>query len=184
MIRFRIQGTPNPNARKYITDRDLKTEGKVSYKTAKECAHLPLGQALFAIRGVQQIHFFETVVTITQDGLHDWSEIDQRVQEIIIDLIDQHDPKFIDFIVPEKAEKPQNWSPIMEQIDNILDQMIRPSLQMDGGDIELVSLDNHILTIRYMGACGGCPSSMSGTLEAIRSIIRDEIDQQIEIVAI
>ena len=72
----------------------------------------------------------------------------------------------------------------MDRIDKILDDMIRPSLQMDGGDIELVDLTDHILTVRYMGACGGCPSSMSGTLEAIRSIIKDELDQEIEIVAI
>ena len=73
---------------------------------------------------------------------------------------------------------------MMERIDKMLDDMIRPSLQMDGGDIEILDFTDNVLTIRYMGACGGCPSSMSGTLEAIRSIVKDEIHQDIEIVAI
>ena len=184
MIQFRIQGTPNPKARKYLIDRDLKSAGKVTYKNKKECSHLPLGVALFDIPGVEQIHFFEHVVTVTQGGYHDWSEIDQKVQECITSHIADHDPNFVDFPDLPKPEKPANWSPIMDRIDKILDDMIRPSLQMDGGDIELVDLTDHILTVRYMGACGGCPSSMSGTLEAIRSIIKDELDQEIEIVAI
>ena len=54
MIKFRIQGTPNPKARKYLIDRDLKSAGKVTYKNKKECAHLPMGVALFAVPGVEQ----------------------------------------------------------------------------------------------------------------------------------
>lgn len=184
MVQFRIQGTPNPKARKYIIDKDLKSAGKVTYKTAKECAHIPMAVALFSIPGVEQIHFFENVVTVTQGGFHDWGDIDQKVQEAVLSTIDAHDPNFIDFPDLPKAEKPANWTPVMERIDQILDQMIRPSLQMDGGDIEILDFDNNILTVRYMGACGGCPSSMSGTLEAIRSIVKDEIHEDIEIVAI
>ena len=75
MLKFRIQGTPNPNARKYLTDRDLKGTGKVTYKSVKECDHIPLAVALFSIPGVEQIHFFENVVTVTQGGFHDWAEI-------------------------------------------------------------------------------------------------------------
>jgi len=184
MVKFRIQGTPNPKARKYLVDRDLKSTGKVTYKNAKECTHIPMAQALFAIPGVEQIHFFENVVTVTQGGLHDWSDIDQKVQDAILAHIESHDTNFVEFPDLPKAEKPANWTPIMERIDTMLDEMIRPSLQMDGGDIEIVDFADNVLTIRYMGACGGCPSSMSGTLEAIRSIVKDEIHEDIEIVAI
>ncbi len=184
MISFRIQGTPNPKARKYIVDRNLKTSGKVTYKSAKECPHIPLAQVLFSIPGVEQIHFFENVVTVTQGGFHDWGGLDEQIQTQILTHIEKHDPNFIDFPDLPKPEKPANWTPLMDRIDLILDQMIRPSLQMDGGDIEILDFTNNILTIRYMGACGGCPSSMSGTLEAIRSIVKDEIHEDIEIVAI
>ena len=36
---------------------------------------------------------------------------------------------------------------------------IRPSLQADGGDVELVNVENGIVKVRLTGACGGCPMS-------------------------
>lgn len=183
MIQFRIQGTPNPQARKYVLNRELKGEGKVTYKAPEECAHLPMGGALFAIPGVKQIHFFENVLTVTQEG-QDWSVIDAAVQAAVSAYIDAHDIFFVDHPAKESRGRPANWSPDLEKIDGILDDMIRPSLQFDGGDIEVIEFENDILTVRYMGACGGCPSSMSGTLEAIKGILHDEFGRGIEVVAI
>jgi Fe-S cluster biogenesis protein NfuA len=40
------------------------------------------------------------------------------------------------------------------------------------------------LKIRYQGACGSCPSSLSGTLMAIENMIQDEIDPQITVIAV
>ncbi|MBP6218439.1 MAG: NifU family protein [Oligoflexales bacterium] len=189
MLQFRIQGTPNPNARKYVLNKELKAHGKVSYKTEDDCAHVPLGVALLHIHGVSQIHFFENVLTLTQDGSQDWMSLDAKIQETVAKHIDLHDIYFEDFSKQKAGEKKgrgsPNWTEELEKIDQILDEMIRPSLQFDGGDIELIEFSDKILTLRYMGACGGCPSSMSGTLEAIKGIVRDELhDESIEVVAI
>lgn len=181
MIQFRIQGTPNPRARKYIVNTELKTTGKVTYKDSNECAHVPLGLALFKIPGITQIHFFENVLTATQNGSYDWVNVDQWVQDTLIQYLDYHDPDFDDGI-PNK-ERPK-LSAELAHIDKIIDEMIRPSLQLDGGDVELLELDGNVLTLRYMGACGGCPSAMTGTLQAIESIVQAEIDPKIQVVAI
>ena len=61
------------------------------------------------------------------------------------------------------------------QIEEILDRTIRPGLQADGGDIDVVSFADNELRILYQGACGGCPSSMMGTLDAIQGILREEL---------
>ena len=55
---------------------------------------------------------------------------------------------------------------------------------MDGGDVEVLGYHANVVTIKYLGACGGCPSSMEGTLEAIKGILRDEIHQDLEVVAL
>lgn len=186
MIQVRIQGTPNPQARKYVLNRELKAHGKVSYKSRDECEHLPLGIALFTISAVTQIHFFENVLTVTQNGSMDWSLLDTEVQDFLSAMIDTHDIYFEDNpkIPREDRKRSEHWTPDMDKIDAILEEMIRPSLQFDGGDIEVVAFENDILTLRYMGACGGCPSSMSGTLEAIKGILHDEFHKDIEVVAI
>ena len=57
-----------------------------------------------------------------------------------------------------------------------MDRTIRPALQMDGGDLQIIALDGNTLTVNYQGACGSCPSSSMGTLKAIEGILRDEFN--------
>ena len=58
------------------------------------------------------------------------------------------------------------------QINVLLDERIRPSLQGDGGDLHVVGLAGNYLSIHYQGACGSCPSSISGTLKGIENLVR------------
>ena len=74
--------------------------------------------------------------------------------------------------------------PKIAEINALLDERIRPYLASDGGWLEIVGLENNILNIRYEGACGSCPSSLTGTLMAIENMIKDEIDPEIEVVAV
>ncbi len=71
--------------------------------------------------------------------------------------------------------------PEIAKINAILDNTIRPGLQMDGGDIQIVSFDGMNLTVNYQGACGSCPSSTMGTLKAIESILRDQYNPEITV---
>ncbi len=174
-----IQPTPNPNALKFILENDVKTEGKVSFKTPQDCKDIPLAAALFDLRGVDQIHFFQNVITISKFSFEDWDSLEPAVQTCIESFIEDHDPNF-------KANDPEedrrsNLSPEIRQIEEILDKRIRPGLQGDGGDIAVKDFKDNVLIVKYQGACGTCPSSTTGTLEAIRSILRDEVNQDIEV---
>jgi Fe-S cluster biogenesis protein NfuA len=53
----------------------------------------------------------------------------------------------------------------------------------DGGGLEVVSLEDTTLTIRYQGACGSCPSSVSGTLMAMQNLLQAEVDERLTVVA-
>jgi len=59
----------------------------------------------------------------------------------------------------------------------------RTYLAGDGGWLEVLELTDDTLQIRYEGACGSCPSSLTGTLMAIENMIREEIDPAISVVA-
>jgi Fe-S cluster biogenesis protein NfuA len=74
--------------------------------------------------------------------------------------------------------------PRLAKINEILDERIRPALAGDGGWLEVLSLEDNKLTIRYQGACGSCPSSLTGTLMAIENMIKNEVDEDIEVVAV
>lgn len=63
---------------------------------------------------------------------------------------------------------------IIEKIAVIL-QEIRPRIQMDGGDIEFVKLDNKKVYVRLMGACVGCPVSMYTLKLGVEQTIKDQL---------
>lgn len=174
-----IQPTPNPNALKFILDTDVKSEGKVSFKTPQDCKDVPLAAALFDLRGVDQIHFFQNVITISKFSFEEWDNLEPAVQTCIESFIEDHNPNF-------KAHDPEeerraHLSPELKHIEEILDKRIRPGLQGDGGDLAVKDFKDNILIVKYQGACGTCPSSTTGTLEAIRSILRDEVNPDIEV---
>ncbi len=177
-IKMMIQPTPNPYAKKIICNLDVKTSGKITFSLPEECAHIPLAKALYEIQGVTQVHFFENAITITQDGSTSWDEIIENARRLIKVLLPEHNP---DFSSPEEMRR-KEMSPELQQIEEILDRTIRPSLQGDGGDLQVVALEGQYLTIRYEGACGTCPSSVTGTLSAIQNILRAEFNPEIEII--
>ena len=69
------------------------------------------------------------------------------------------------------------------KINALLDDQVRPYLQGDGGDLHVLGLEGNTLTVHYQGACGSCPSSMSGTLTGIENLVKS-IEPDIEVVAV
>ncbi len=61
---------------------------------------------------------------------------------------------------------------------------IRPSLQADGGDVELVDVKNGIVKVRLTGACGGCPMSQMTLKQGIEAYIRKEIPEILSVEAV
>lgn len=180
-IHIDVEPTPNPNALKFIVNKDVRIEGKVSFKMPSDCQDVPLASALFDLRGVDQIHFFQNVVTVSKFSFEPWDELEHKIIAVIQKLMPQHDANFL--LLDPELERRKMLGPELLRIEEILDKKIRPGLQGDGGDLICVDFDSaeKILMIKYQGACGTCPSSTMGTLEAIKQILKDEIDEDIQV---
>lgn len=174
-----VQPTPNPNALKFILNQEVKHDGKATFKSAMDCREVPLAQALFDLRGVDQIHFFQNVVTVSKFSFEDWEHLEPAIQTCLENFATDHDPNFTQ--VDPLTEARAQLSPELRQIEEILDKRIRPGLQGDGGDLVVKDYKDNVLLIKYQGSCGTCPSSTMGTLEAIRAILRDEYNPDIEV---
>ncbi|MDO4183312.1 MAG: NifU family protein [Coriobacteriia bacterium] len=60
-------------------------------------------------------------------------------------------------------------------VSAVLD-LIRPNLQMDGGDVELVDVDEAgVVTVRLQGACNGCPMAAMTLANGVERILKDRI---------
>lgn len=70
-----------------------------------------------------------------------------------------------------------------QKVEKALDA-IRPSLQADGGDVELVDVENGIVKVRLTGACGGCPMSQMTLKQGIETYIKKEIPEILSVEAV
>ncbi len=72
-----------------------------------------------------------------------------------------------------------------EKVEEVLER-IRPALRMDGGDVELVDVDEEkgIVKVSLLGACGGCPMSTYTLKMGIEQEIRSAVPEVKEVVAV
>lgn len=176
------QPTPNPNAYKMVLNHDVKTGGKATYRDVSDCDN-ELCRLLFDVPGIEQVHLYENVITVTVNASLEFSQIEDKIKDTIRFAMPRHDPQ-AQKDNEAQIQSREHLSPELRQIEEILDRTIRPGLQADGGGLEVISYVDNQLSVRYQGACGGCPSSSMGTLQAINSILQHEFDPEIEVIPV
>lgn len=71
-----------------------------------------------------------------------------------------------------------------ERVQEVLDK-VRPALQADGGDCELVNVrEDNVVEVRLQGACGSCPMSILTLKAGIERVLKDEIPEVVEVVSV
>ena len=70
-----------------------------------------------------------------------------------------------------------------EKVEAALDR-IRPALQADGGDVELIDVREGVVSVRLVGACGGCPMSTMTLRNGIERILKQDVPEVKEVVSV
>ena len=180
-----IEGTPNPNAMKFILKEPLTWGISRSYDNAGQAQDDRLAMALFDIEHVTSVFYVDHWITVTQDGAANWPELLKQLAVPIREApsADAQSARYAEQQNAPTAELSEEDQARVDRINELLDDQIRPYLQGDGGDLYVVGLEGNQLSVHYQGACGSCPSSISGTLAGIESLVR-QIEPDIEVVAV
>lgn len=72
---------------------------------------------------------------------------------------------------------------MLDKVKKALDK-VRPSLQADGGDVKLISVEDGVVKVQLTGACGGCPFSQMTLKMGIERAIMEEVPEVKEVVSI
>lgn len=182
-----VEMTPNPNARKFILREPLTWGVARAFDSAEEARDDALAAALFAIDHVTNVFYVDHWLTVTQDGGADWSGLLRQLAVPIREApaAQEQSAAFgtsTAHLLDDERYSPEEREKLM-QISQLLDERVRPFLQGDGGDLFIVGLEGHQLQVHYQGACGSCPSSLSGTLMGIESLVH-QIDPTLEVVPV
>ncbi len=72
---------------------------------------------------------------------------------------------------------------MQEKVKNVLDK-VRPYLVRDGGNVELVSIEGGTVKLKLVGACAGCPHSKMTLKNGIERILKQEVPEVKEVIAV
>jgi len=71
-----------------------------------------------------------------------------------------------------------------QQVETVLDK-IRPAIQADGGDVELINIrEDGVVEVRLQGACKGCPMSTLTLKAGIERVVKEEIPEVKEVISV
>ena len=180
-----IEETPNPNAVKFIFREPVSNGVARQYGSADLAENDPLAKSLFDVGHVVSVFYMDKMITVEKDDEGDWDELLPALAVPIraADAVNGAAAAAAAAVGGPIAAVTSD-DPRLLKINEILDEKVRPALMGDGGYLEIIGLSEHTLSIRYQGACGSCPSSLTGTLMAIESMLKQEVDPELEVVAV
>jgi Fe-S cluster biogenesis protein NfuA len=180
-----IEATPNPNAVKFTLHEPLSWGITRSYENAEQAKNDVLAAALFGIEHVSNVFYVDRWLTVTQDGGADWPDLVRLIADPLraAPAAKAQSAATVTAANAAIADLSAEDQQRLEDINDLLDEQIRPYLQGDGGDLQVIGLAGNHLSIHYQGACGTCPSAISGTLKGIENLVRT-IEPKIEVLAV
>lgn len=187
-----IEYTPNPNAVKFLLKEPIAVGLPRSFPDVKIAMTDDLASALFATGHVESVFMQDKVLTVTKDDKITWSELlpilappIRTAPSAITKAESPSEPAAPRFAVSASGETtPIEDDPLLQQVAKVLAETILPALAADGGGLEIIGRHDKQILIRYQGACSSCPSSLTGTLMALESVLKKDVDPEIVVITV
>ena len=188
--------TPNPLTMKFVANKFmLINDQTVQFDSGAEAKGFsPLAEALFSFPFVDGVFISGNFVTVTKTDNVDWDFIAMELREFIREwmatgkeiliMMPTDSPKMDEVGEPKAPRKEFAPSEYDEIILDLLNEYVRPAVENDGGAIDYVGFEEGIVTVELKGSCSGCPSSTATLKGGIESLLKANIEQVTEVVAL
>ena len=181
-----MESNPNPNSLKFVVNRMLVEEGNsYDFPDAQSASFAPLAKELFDFDFVNRVFFMSNFVTITKKDEVEWIEIQNEIKAKIQSYLQSG--KSILNVEPKEEKKEEQaqgeGSETVAKIKEILDEYVKPAVEMDGGAIQFESYEDGILKVNLQGSCSGCPSSMVTLKGGIENLLKKMVPEVKEVQA-
>lgn len=182
--------TPNPASLKFLPGQQVMPSGTREFASPEAAEASPLAQALFDTGEVVNVFFGGDFISVTAAPGVSWSALKPQVLSILLDHYASQAPLFAPgtaagIAVPPEAELQVEEDPadkeIIEQINDLLDERVRPAVAGDGGDIAYRGYKDGVVYLTMQGACSGCPSSSATLKHGIEGLLKHYIPEVTEV---
>ncbi len=180
---IQTEETPNPATLKFLPGREVMAAGTADFADAEAATPSPLAVRLFAVDDVAGVFLGADFVSVTKADGAEWHLLKPSVLGAIMEHFMSSDPVMADAAsdAPHVPAIEEGDEEIVEQIVELLDTRVRPSVAQDGGDIVLYGFKKGIVYLHMQGACAGCPSSTVTLKMGIENMLRHYIPEVLEV---
>jgi Fe-S cluster biogenesis protein NfuA len=86
-------------------------------------------------------------------------------------------------LIPRHIHSYKKEESVREKVEKVIDE-IRPFLEADGGNIELIDVQEGVVKVKLVGACGSCPMSQLTLKRGVEARLKEKVPEVKEVVAI
>lgn len=179
--------TPNPETMKFVGNKLLYPGKSIDYASEEECTSSPLAQELFSFPFVKGVFIASNFVTLTKTPDTEWVEIIPSMRQFLKEYLESDKTIIIEEKINETQKEfhtiSENDDEVVKRIKEMLENYVKPAVEMDGGAIRFKNYENGIVTLILQGSCSGCPSSMVTLKSGIEGMMKRMIPEVTEVVA-
>jgi NFU1 iron-sulfur cluster scaffold homolog, mitochondrial len=178
--------TPNPETMKFVANKLLYPGKSIDFETEADAAPSPLAKEMFGFPFVKGVFIASNFVTITKTADSSWEETIPNLRQFLKEYLEEG--KVVineDEIVaqPSSNEISEDDEDVVKRIKQLLEDAVKPAVEMDGGAIQFVSFNDGKLKLMLQGSCSGCPSSMVTLKSGVEGMMKRYIPEVKEVVA-
>ena len=173
------EATPNPESMKFVANRMLLPNDSADFRNKEKAESSPLAKALFEMNFVQGVFIMNNFVSITKNGEYEWFDLIPDLRNFFTEWLEQGK----EIVSPKKELSEEEETEIERKIKQLLEDHVRPAVEMDGGAIQFKKFEDGVVTLMLQGSCSGCPSSMITLKSGIEGMMKRMIPEVTEVVA-
>ena len=150
------------------------------YRDVKTAEDSPLALALFELPFVKGVFIMNNFVSITKNNDYEWFDLNNDLRDFLKEWLEAEKP-----IVEKKAPdlSDEEGDIIVKKIKQLLEDHVKPAVEMDGGAIDFKSFDEGVVTVQMKGSCSGCPSSTMTLKSGIENLLKRMVPEVVAVEA-
>ena len=188
LISIYTEMTPNPETMKFVANKLLYPGKSIDFTDETMAGPSPLAKELFSFPFIKSVFIASNFVTLTKTAeTDDWQDVIPAIKQFLKDYLENGGQVVIEEEIAKMKQESSNTvlagdDDVVKRIKELLDNYVRPAVEMDGGAIQFKSYDEGVVNLMLQGSCSGCPSSMITLKAGIEGMMKRMIPEVKEVV--
>jgi Fe-S cluster biogenesis protein NfuA len=189
VISIYTEMTPNPETMKFVANKLLYPGKSIDFQDETSALPSPLAMELFSFPFIKSVFIASNFVTLTKTNeTEDWQDVIPSIKQFLKEYLEEGKTIVNEEVLAARKTEGSNEvsaddDDVVKRIKELLENYVKPAVEMDGGAIQFRSYENGKVNLMLQGSCSGCPSSMITLKAGIEGMMKRMIPEVKEVVA-